>query len=60
MVSSLIVLLDITAMINILQEVVKTLHDKILKTLNWYWLRDNATEKNNSLNGHSNEPRILG
>ena len=36
MVSSFIVLLDITAMINILQEVVKTLHDKILKTLNWY------------------------
>ena len=36
----------------------KALHEKVLKATNLYWLHNDALEKNNSLNGNSNEPRI--
>ena len=58
MVNSFLVSLDITVMINILSEITKVLHEKILKTINLYLIHKDKSEKNNSLNGHSNEPRI--
>ena len=57
-VNSFVVLLDITVMINILQQIIKVLHEKILKVINLYWFLNDASEKHNSLNGHSNESRI--
>ena len=30
----------------------------MLKTINMYWFHNDALERNNSLNGHSNEPQI--
>ena len=45
-------------MINILQEIIKILHEKMSKAINLYWFHNDVSEKNNSLNGHSNEPRI--
>ena len=29
-------------------------------TINLYWFHNDASEKNNSLNGHSTEPQING
>ena len=34
------------------------MHGKMLKAINLYWFHNDASERNNSLNGHSNEPRI--
>ena len=34
------------------------MHEKILKTINMYWFLNNASERNNPLNGNSNEPEI--
>ena len=45
-------------MINILQKIMKILHEKILKVINLYWFHNDAREKNNLLNGHSNKLRI--
>ena len=36
MINSFVVLLDITVMINILQEIIKVLHEKMLKAINLY------------------------
>ena len=36
MVNSFVVSLDITVMINILQEIIKVLHEKMLKTIDFY------------------------
>ena len=55
MVNSFVVSLDSTIMINISQEILKNFHKKKLKAVNLYWLRNDAWEKNNSLNGHSNK-----
>ena len=60
MVNSFVVSLDITVMINILQEIIKVLHEKMLKTIDFYWFHSDASKKKNSLNGHSNEPWING
>ena len=38
-----------------LSEMAKILHKKILNTLNLYWYHNDASEKINSLNGHSRE-----
>ena len=59
MVNSFGFLLDITVMINILQEIIKILHNKVLKTINLYWFHIDASEKINSLNDGC-EPRIYG
>ena len=57
MVNLFIVSLDITVVINILQEIIKILHDKILKAMNLYWFYNDASDENNSLNDHYNEHR---
>ena len=44
-------------MINILQKIVKILHKKMLKGINFHCFHNGASEKNNSLNGHSNEQK---
>ena len=36
----------------------KLLHEKMLKIMNLYWFHNSTSEKNNSINSHSNEPRI--
>ena len=58
MVNSFVVLLDITIMINILPEITKVSHDKRLKAINVYLFHKGKSEKNNSLNGHSNKPQM--
>ena len=45
-------------MINILQEIIKILHEKMLKAINFYWLHNDTLEKTNSLNGYYNQPFI--
>ena len=47
-------------MINILFEMIKILHEKMLNTIYLYWFHNDASEKNNSLNGYFNEPWING
>ena len=44
-VNSFDVLLDITVMINILQEISKDLQEKMLKAINLSWLHNNPPEK---------------
>ena len=34
------------------------MHEKLLKSINLYWFHNDASERNNSLNGYSNETRI--
>ena len=34
------------------------MYEKMSKAINLYWFYNDASERNNSLNGHSNEPRI--
>ena len=58
MVNSFAVSLDFTVTINILKEIRKILHEKMLKVINLYWFHNDVSEKINSLNGHPNEPRI--
>ena len=50
--------LDITVMINILQEIIEILHEKMLKAINLQWFHNDVSEKNNPLNYLSNEPRV--
>ena len=50
--------LNITVMIDILQEIIKILQEKTLKHINLYWFHNDALQKNNILNFHSKEPRI--
>ena len=47
-------------MINILPEIIKTLQEKVLRTINLNWLQNESLEKNNSVNGHLNKPWIVG
>ena len=58
MVNSFAVSLEFTVTINILKEIRKILHEKMLKVINLYWFHNDVSEKTNSLNGHPNEPRI--
>ena len=43
-------------MVFILYKMIKILHEKIMNPMYLYWFHNNTSEKNNSLNGHSNEP----
>ena len=45
-------LLSITVMINILPEIIKTLHEGVLRAINLYGFYNELLEKNNSVNGH--------
>ena len=56
MVNSFIVSLGMTLMINVFLENIKSLHEKMLKARNLYWLHNDASEKK-SLNGHFDKPR---
>ena len=47
-------------MVNILQEIIKIMPEKMLKAINLYWFHNDASEKNNSLDDPSNEHRING
>ena len=57
---SFVFLLDIPVMINILYEMIKILHEKMLNAIYLYWFHNDTLAENNSLNGHSNEPWING
>ena len=58
MVNLILVSLEIPVVINILYEMIKILHKKMLNAMYLYWFHNDTSEKNNSLNGHSNEPWI--
>ena len=45
-------------MINILQEVIKILHEEMFNAMNLYWFHNDASDKNNPLSGYCKEPRI--
>ena len=52
--------LDIPVIINILYEMIKILHVKMLNAICLYWFHNDVLAENNSLNGHSNEHWIKG
>ena len=52
--------LDTTVMVKILQKIIKILHEKMLKAIYLDWFHNDTSEKNNSLNDRSKEPRING
>ena len=52
--------LDIPVMITILYEMIKILHEEMLNAIYLYWFHNDTLAKNNSLNGHSNQPWING
>ena len=56
MVNSFVSSLDITVMIHILYEIVKILQEKMLNAICMYRFHSDTSEKNNSLNAHSNKP----
>ena len=58
MINSFVVSLDFTAIINILQQSIKIMHEKMLKAINLYRLHNDAAERNTSLNRRSNKPPI--
>ena len=55
MVNSFLASLEIPVMINILHKMVKVLPKKILNAIYLYWFYNDTSDKNNSLNGYSNE-----
>lgn len=57
-VNAFVVSLQIIVMINILQEVIKILHEEMFNAMNLYWFHNDASDKNNPLNGYCKEPRI--
>ena len=46
-------------MSNILQEMIKILHEKTLNAIYLHWFHNDTSEENNTLNGHSNEAWIM-
>ena len=55
MVNSLVLPSDIAVMVNILYEIIKPLHEKMLNAIYLYWFHNDTSVENNSLNGYSNE-----
>ena len=49
---------DFFVMINILYEMIKVLHEKILYTICLYWFHNDTLAENNSLNSLSYKPRF--
>ena len=47
-------------MINVLYKMMKILHEKMLNAIYLYWFHNDTLAGNNSLNGHSNGPLIIG
>ena len=60
MVNSVVAPLDTPVIIKILYEMIQILHEKMLNAVYLYWFYNDASEKNNALNGHSNKPWING
>ena len=60
MVNPLVFSLDIPVMINMLYEMIKILHEKMLNAMYLSWFYNDILAENNSLNDHSNEPWING
>ena len=58
--NSFVFSLDIPTMINILCEIIKILHQKMLNAIYLYWFHKYVLPVNNSLNGHSNKLWING
>ena len=58
MVNLFFISLNITVMINILQEILKIQHEQTSKAITFYWFHTDASDKYISLNFHSNEPYI--
>ena len=56
MVNSFVFSLDISVTINILYEMIKILHEKMLYAIYLYWFHNDTLAENNTLNGHSNQP----
>ena len=56
MVNSFIFSLDIPVMINILYEMIKILHERMLNAIYLHRFHNDTLAENNSLNGHCNEP----
>ena len=54
MVNSFVFSLDTPAIINVLYETIKILHERMLNAIYLYWLHNDKWAENNSLNGHSN------
>ena len=52
--------LDITVMIDVLPEIIKALHEKILKAIDLYRFNNDALQKFSSRNDRSNKPQING
>ena len=42
-------------MTNILHEIIKILHEKMLNAIYLYWFYNDTSKKNNSLNGHASK-----
>ena len=47
-------------MINILYEMIKILHEKMLDAIYLYWFHNDTLADSNALNGHSNKPWMNG
>ena len=58
MVNLFVVTLDITVVINISQEIIKALDEKMLKALSLYVFHKYTSKKHNSLNDHFNLPQM--
>ena len=56
--NDLFVISDITVIIVNLRCMIKILDKKMLKGIHLYWFYNDASEKNNLLNGHSNQSWI--
>ena len=60
MINSFVFSLDIPVMINILFEMIKILHEKMVNSIYLYWFHNDTLAENNALNGHSNQTWING
>ena len=58
MVNAFVFPLDIPVVINILYEMIKILHEKMLNAIYLYCFHNDIFAENNSLNGHSNRGTI--
>ena len=48
--------LDVPVMINILYEMIKIVHEKMLNAIYLYGFHNDTLAENNAPNGHSNQP----
>ena len=60
MVNLFVFSLDLPVMINILYEMIKIVHEKMLNAIYLYGFHNDTLAENNAPNGHSNQPWING